>query len=136
MRGLRRHDQEPGLDEERRRLIHSYMDDLDDPAEVAPEAPLPEPREVVELPRVVIPAPVSPPKVEVVHTDAAPIVRLSPPAPQRRDAMDLSRRRLQQVARLCEHVDWARVEGERRRAQLAASAARQRTVPPGSLPAE
>lgn len=139
MRGLRRHDQEPGLDEERRRLIHSYMEDLDEPAEVvqvAPEVTLPVQREVVELAAAVTPAPVAPPAVEVVQTDLAPIVQLSPPAPPERDAVDVSRRTLQQVARLCEHVDWARAEGERRRAQLAASAARQRTVPPGSPPAE
>jgi hypothetical protein len=144
MRGLRRHDQEPGLDEERRRLIHSYMDDLDEPAAVVQEeAPAPDPPAAVEWARAAIPTPVARPTVEVPHTEVgvartvAPILRLPPPAPPpRRDAVDVSRRRLQQVARLCEHVHWARVEGERRRAQLAASVARWRTSPPGSLPAE
>lgn len=145
MRGLRRHEQEPGLDEERRRLIHSYMDDLDEPDEVAQpvavaeQAPLPEQPEVVELARAAPAAPVVPPAVEVDHRDLAPIVRLPPPpqpSPPRRDAVDASRRTLQQVARLCEQIEWARSQGERRRVQLAASAARQRTIPPGSLPAE
>jgi len=147
MRGLRRHDEEPGLDENRRRLIHSYMDDVIAPAEVAPEAPHPEQREVVEFAAFV-----AAPEAEVDrvadttatlkaerpagHTPAAPILRLPPAAPPSRVAVDVSRRTLQLVARLCEHLDWARVEGERRRAKLAESVPRQRAIPPGSLQAE
>jgi hypothetical protein len=119
MRGLRRHADEPGLDDDRRTLIHRYMVDeaqQQDTVEQAIDLAVPEP----EPPADPTPAPtvldLVPPAPE--RSD------LAPPAPEHREgsevSVDVFRQTLQHVVRLSAQVAEAREECRSRRERLAA----------------
>lgn len=114
MRGLRRHQNEPGLDDDRRTLIHRYMVDQADSPEPDATPPPAQPQEPVE--RLVVSA------VPVAETPADPI-----PAPSVREvgevsggevSVDVFRQTLEHVVRLSGQVASAGEECSRRRERL------------------
>jgi hypothetical protein len=125
MRGLRRHKDEHGLDEKGRTLIHSYMANQPERTEPEIETSPPEapPAAVEQRPRAAA-------EVEA-EIPAGVALGVVTPVPESRAGIDVSRRTLEQVARLCEQLDWSvRAESPRRRARLAAAGPRA-NLPPG-----
>jgi len=118
MRGLRRHEDKHGLDDNRRTLIHRYMveqADSPEPDKTPPPAPPQEPIEhLIDLPVLESETPGDP--------APAPSLILVPPAPERREggevSVDVFRQTLGHVVRLSAQVAEAREEGSRRREQL------------------
>jgi hypothetical protein len=112
MRGLRRHQHEPGLDDDRRTLIHRYM--------VEPAQPKPPVEHIGRVIDLVVPEPEAP----ADPIPARSVLDLVPPAPERREGSELSvkafRQTLEQVVRLSAQVAETRVECGRRRERLAA----------------
>lgn len=119
MRGLRRHQDAPGLDDDRRTLIHRYMVDRaqqQDAAEHVVDPVVPEP----EMPAQTTPAL----SVLDLVPPAAERRELVPPPRQRREGGEVSvaafRQTLEHVVRLSAQVAEAREEYSRRRERLAA----------------
>jgi hypothetical protein len=123
MRGLRRHANEPGLDDDRRTLIHRYMVDeaqQKDTVEQVIDLAVPEP----EPPADPIPPPTPAPSVLDLVPPAPERLDLVPPAPERREggevSVDVFRQTLEHVVRLSAQVAEAREECRSRRERLAA----------------
>jgi hypothetical protein len=144
MRRPHRDKDEQGLAEERRRLIHRYM------AEAGRPTTLPMPQE--ELRREELPAPASAvfeePEPQPAGTPAgAPeldeepddrdhgsgaVLQLLPAARPHVD-VDGARRTLEEVLRLCEHMEWLAGEAGRRSTGLAAAVPQRGTSAPAEV---
>jgi hypothetical protein len=119
MRGLRRHQNEPGLDDDRRTLIHRYMvDQADSPEPDATPRPAQPPEPVERL--IVSAVPVS--ETPADPTPAPSVLDLVPPAPELREegevSVDVFRQTLEHVVRLSGQVASAGEECSRRRERL------------------
>lgn len=113
MRGLRRHADEPGLDDDRRTLIHRYMVDRAQQPDTV--------EQVIDL---AVHEPEPPADPTPAPTSAPTVLDLVPPAPERREggevSVDVFRQTLEHVVRLSAQVAEAREECRSRRERLAA----------------
>ena len=122
MRGLRRHQDEPVLDDGRRTLVHLYTvdpADLPEPDETPRSA---QPQETVKR-LIDLAVPVSEAPADPTPTPS--VLNLVRPAPERRHqggevSIDVFRQTLEHVVRLSAQVAEAREECSRRRERLAA----------------
>jgi hypothetical protein len=126
MRRLRRRDHTQGLVEDRRRLVHRYLDGDEAPPPTADPPPPAEERQPQRETSAVVAPKASPPAPEPEPQTAARVAPRRPPRsqPLEPDAFDRAACTFEAVVRLCEQVTSLGAECERQREKLATAAAR------------